>query len=231
MNAEHISRAQSLHKSAESPEASPEDLLVCALLDDELSDAEFTAWLSHAPDIGQAADRGQLYQVIGDALRGQAPGVGAAPSAFLAGVQARLREEAPVHSAATVPLALASARDVLQARAPAANDSLFRWQLVAGLASLAAVMAVSWSLLGAGAGGSGLGNAAPQLAISQPAQATPVAAVATSASVVVNTSQGVVIRDAGLEALMAEHRQHGGVSALQMPAGFLRNATYDPDAR
>ena len=25
---------------------------------------------------------------------------------------------------------------------------------------------------------------------------------------------------------MAEHRQHGGVSALQMPAGFLRNGLF-----
>jgi sigma-E factor negative regulatory protein RseA len=47
----------------------------------------------------------------------------------------------------------------------------------------------------------------------------------------VNTNQGVLIRDAELEALMAEHRQHGGVSVLQMPAGFLRNATYDTNAR
>jgi sigma-E factor negative regulatory protein RseA len=49
--------------------------------------------------------------------------------------------------------------------------------------------------------------------------------------VVVNTSQGVLIRDAQLEALMAEHRQFGGVSALQMPAGFLRNATHDANER
>jgi sigma-E factor negative regulatory protein RseA len=49
--------------------------------------------------------------------------------------------------------------------------------------------------------------------------------------VVVNTPQGAVIRDTQLEALMAEHRQHGGMSALQMPAGFLRNATYDATGR
>jgi sigma-E factor negative regulatory protein RseA len=50
-------------------------------------------------------------------------------------------------------------------------------------------------------------------------------------AVVVNTPQGAVIRDTQLEALMAEHRQHGGMSALQMPAGFLRNATYDATGR
>jgi sigma-E factor negative regulatory protein RseA len=62
-----------------------------------------------------------------------------------------------------------------------------------------------------------------------------VRSVATAASVAaplaINTRQGVLLRDAELEALMAEHRQHGGVSALQMPAGFLRNATFDSNAR
>ena len=47
----------------------------------------------------------------------------------------------------------------------------------------------------------------------------------------VDTRQGTVIRDAGLERLLAEHRQHGGMSALQNPTGFIRNATYDADAR
>jgi sigma-E factor negative regulatory protein RseA len=45
--------------------------------------------------------------------------------------------------------------------------------------------------------------------------------------VVVQTAQGQVLRDVRLEELLAEHRQYGGMSALQMPAGFLRNATYD----
>jgi sigma-E factor negative regulatory protein RseA len=40
-----------------------------------------------------------------------------------------------------------------------------------------------------------------------------------------------VIRDAQLEALLAEHRQHGGMSALQTPTGFIRNATYDAAGR
>jgi sigma-E factor negative regulatory protein RseA len=45
--------------------------------------------------------------------------------------------------------------------------------------------------------------------------------------VVVQTTQGQVLRDPRLEQLLAEHRQFGGMSALQAPAGFLRNATYD----
>ena len=48
---------------------------------------------------------------------------------------------------------------------------------------------------------------------------------------VVSTSQGTLIRDPALERQLAEHRQHGGVSAFQTSTGFIRNATYDADAR
>jgi sigma-E factor negative regulatory protein RseA len=41
----------------------------------------------------------------------------------------------------------------------------------------------------------------------------------------------VMLRDARLDALMAAHKQFGGTSALQMPAGFLRNATFDGSER
>ena len=54
---------------------------------------------------------------------------------------------------------------------------------------------------------------------------------AMPAAVVVNTSQGPVLRDPRLEQLLAEHRQYGGMSALQMPAGFLRDATHQADSQ
>jgi sigma-E factor negative regulatory protein RseA len=110
-----------------------------------------------------------------------------------------------------------------QVRAPAANDAVFRWKLLAGAASLAAVMAVSWSVLSGAPAGAG-GSAGPQLALMQPA---PEAAGNLPSAVLVSTPQGPVIRDARLEQLLAEHRQYGGMSALQMPAGFLRDATFD----
>lgn len=233
MNAEHISRAQRPHEPAAAAQVASEDTLVCALLDGELSEADLSVWLGRGPELHTAAARGQVYQLIGESLRGQAPLVSDTSSAFLLGVQARLRNEPSVRPPATAAIQPSSATQVTQVRAPAANDAVFRWKLVAGLASLAAVMAVSWTVLGSAPAGSGVGAGAPQLALSQPTQATPspAGAVAAAVPLVVNTRQGVLIRDAGLEALMAEHRQHGGVSALQMPAGFLRNATYDPDAR
>ncbi|HOF51200.1 MAG TPA: anti-anti-sigma factor, partial [Rhodoferax sp.] len=41
----------------------------------------------------------------------------------------------------------------------------------------------------------------------------------------------VMLRDPELDALMAAHQQLGGHSALQMPSGFLRNATFERPAR
>jgi sigma-E factor negative regulatory protein RseA len=244
MNVKHIPGVQpekaqaAANGSASAPDASLDDALICALFDGELSDAELGSWLSREPELSNAAAQGQLYQLIGDSLRGQWSALGAtSAAAFLTGVQGRLRSEQPAQRLPVASIQQTKTVEVLQVRAPAANDAVFRWKLVAGLASLAAVMAVSWSVLDTAPAGTGMESAAPQLALSLPAQpgATPsrvVAAVSPdTAPLAVNTREGVLIRDAALEALMAEHRQHGGVSALQMPAGFLRNATYDPEAR
>lgn len=192
-----------------------------ALVDGEIDAAELDALLLAYGEQTEARASWHSYLVIGDVLRGAAPVATAVPpQAFLAGIQTRLQAESVAQSR-PVPTSV-----VAHVRAPAANDAVFRWKLVAGAASLAAVMAVSWSVLSgapAGAGGSATG---PQLVLMQPA-AAPAAVDATPTAVLVNTEQGTVIRDARLEELLAEHRQYGGMSALQMPAGFLRDATYD----
>ena len=41
----------------------------------------------------------------------------------------------------------------------------------------------------------------------------------------------VMIRDPRLDEFLAAHRQLGGVSALQMPAGFVRAATVEAPGR
>ncbi|EWS64150.1 hypothetical protein Y695_02610 [Hydrogenophaga sp. T4] len=103
--------------------------------------------------------------------------------------------------------------------------------MAAGLASLAAVVAVSWSVMQGASAPGGTAVSAPQLAqVAPPTDpAKPVVADSDTGStnVAVSTGQGILIRDARLEQMLAEHRQYGGMSALQMPAGFLRNATYD----
>lgn len=190
-----------------------------ALVDGELDQIELEALLVRFGEESETRAAWQSYQVIGDVLRGSAPAASAlAPPDFLAGFRARLQAE-PLARPQPDP-AEVSARP----RAPAANDAVFRWKLLAGAASLAAVMAVSWSVLGGAPLGAG-GSAGPQLSLMQ--QPALVVADDATKAVVVSTPQGPVIRDARLEALLAAHRQYGGMSALQMPAGFLRDATYD----
>jgi sigma-E factor negative regulatory protein RseA len=44
-------------------------------------------------------------------------------------------------------------------------------------------------------------------------------------------AQQVMLRDPQLDAMLAAHRQAGGAPALQMSAGFLRNATFEGTSR
>lgn len=190
-----------------------------ALVDGEIDEAELDALLLAYDEQTDTRASWHSYQVIGDVLRGTPAASAVAPQVFVAGIQARLQAESRVQPQ---PEAFNVSGHV---RSAAANDAVFRWKLVAGVASLAAVMAVSWSVLsGAPTGAGGGTGAGAQLALMQPAA---VSVGSAPAAVVVNTPQGPVIRDARLEALLTEHRQYGAMSALQMPAGFLRDATYD----
>lgn len=107
----------------------------------------------------------------------------------------------------------------------AANDELFRWRGLAIAASIAVVGLVSWNHLALMTPASSTLqplHRTHQLANTQEAQ-PPL----TQNMVAVETTQGIVIRDTRLEGWMQTHRQHGGGSALQAPAGFLRAATLD----
>lgn len=202
-------------------------------MDGAIGDHEWDALWAEPRQDAKALETWHAYQVVGDALRGGLPLVTATPApSFLAGFQARFHQELsalPRMPAQEAPMGKA----VLDpSRATAANDASFRWKMVAMAASVAAVMAVSWSVLGAFSG-DGTPGAGPQIAVTEPRAEPSVVAVTEpepASPVIVRTGQGLLIRDARLEALLAEHRQYGGMSALQKPAGFLRNATYDaPD--
>jgi sigma-E factor negative regulatory protein RseA len=227
MNAEQHHNPLPVENAASSAHDPVWNPALSALVDDELGSSECDALLRSLG--ADALSNWHAYQVIGDVLRGQANPPGTRPAAdFLAAV--RIGLEGRDSEADTTPLTVleAAAPVAVQVRGDAANDAVFRWKLVAGFASLAAVMAVSWSVV-SDSGSSGADGA--QLASSAPAAVATAAAPAVSAPVAVNTGQGVVIRDAQLEALLAEHRQHGGMSALQMPSGFIRNATYESAGR
>lgn len=170
------------------------------------------------------------YHWLGDVLR---QGENAPPpvdTAFVAAVMQRVAHE-PLpqrvpeavlpHTTVTV-VALPVAAPSASAVPEAANDAVFRWKWVAGVATVAAVVSVAWQVVVAPGGG---------VAGSQLAQAP--AAVAPAHVVPVWTKHGFVLRDPQLEALLSANRKSGSTSALalQMPAEFLRSTTYDTPQR
>ena len=137
---------------------------------------------------------------------------------------------------------------------PAANASLFRWKMAAGFASVAAVAAVGWSvMLGSGelSGRQGTAElaqlnpgtvvattAATPAALYQASPAMrdveargdlPLGEQAQSSTVVAvqgPNAQTVMLRDSRLDELLAAHPQYSSAANLQMPASFLRNASF-----
>lgn len=191
--------------------------LVSALADGQLHGEAFARGVQAAATDPAGREAWQTYHLIGDVLRSGELARGSAPAAFLGRLQVRLREEQ------NAPLQLDPS--VSQTRPapgfpaePAANDGLFRWKLLAGVASLAAVAAVAWSVGGAARAPDG-----PAMAAAQPRSQPVVVQAATPGQ--------VMIRDPRLDEFLAAHRQFGGASALQTPAGFLRNATFEMPSR
>lgn len=174
------------------------------------------------------------YHAIGDALRAPQAAIDPAhDAAFVARFRQRLALELAVDSApvttpgapATVALPVPPAGRPLGAR-EAANDGLWRWKLVAGLASLSTAAVLAWAM---GLAGNTTRSDAT-LAQSQPPRVA-VASAQAQGPVWVNSPNGVVLRDPVLDEMLAAHHQLGGNSALQMPSGFLRNATFEGAAR
>ena len=193
--------------------------LLSALADDQLGETEFAAALDACGHDESALECWAAYHLIGDVLRSpaspRAPVAAGAELAFVSRLNQRLAQEplATAHKvpAGPVPAApLQTAAQPVHHRGPASNDGNFRWKLVAGVASLAAVSAIAW-------------NASGLLA---PAS-VPQMAQASSPQIVVTSPQGPVVRDARLEELLAAHRQFGTALALQESSGFLRNATFE----
>lgn len=190
--------------------------MISALADGQLRGEAFASAVELVATDPQARRTWHAYHLIGEVLRSAQPGAATAPDRFLAQLSQRLAQEQPYAIntiASDARPERAAARFDLEK--PAANDSSFRWKLVAGFASLAAVAAVGWTV----AGGLGARQEGAQLAST------------AAAPVVAGGEGGVMIRDARLDELLAAHRQFGGASALQMPAGFLRNATFEGNGR
>lgn len=195
--------------------------MVSALADGQLRGDVLDRGIQAVATDPQARLAWQNYHLIGDVLRSGELSIGTPPQAFLARFQVRLEHEqasllpeaqAPIVAADGLPAIAGGGRTV-----DAANDGSFRWKLVAGFASVAAITAVGWSAVGE------LTRVQqPQLASAAQPGMAPVGAQRSLA----------MIRDPRLDEMLAAHRQFGGgASALQTPAGFLRNATFEAPSR
>ena len=189
--------------------------MISALADGQLRGEAFAKAVEAAAADPDARQAWQAYHLIGDVLRTGQAGTLSSPQEFLDKLSQRLALEAPIR-----PVPAAPAPAVAVPVRPAANDGSFRWKMVAGFASVAAVAAVGWTVVT----GTGTGAQQPQLAGVAAPQGAAGATVAAG-------TQGVMIRDARLDEILEAHRQFGGASALQMPAGFLRNATFEGASR
>ena len=189
---------------------------VSALADGELRGEEFAQTLAACEHDPALLASWHDYHLIGDVLRSPDLLMTRTASPFLTRLQSRLTQEtvepvAPTDASLPTPATLPAPTQA------AANDSVFQWKMLTGVASMAAVAMMVWTLAVPTA------STGPQLA--QRSGSTD--------SVLVASPQGTIVRDARIDELLAAHKQVGGNSALQMPSGFLRNATFEtsPHAR
>ena len=198
----------------------PDDMeLVSALADGELAGDDFRRALAFLGSSDDAMNAWQAYHVAGDVLRCADMAVSAGGLAFAARVRARLdgaqfadalapRVAQPVVAALSLPARAAS------------NDPTTRWKALAGVACMVALASLAWHI-----GPDADSSAAAHLAVGPPSVA------ASSTATTATAETGVMVRDARLDELMAAHKQLGGSTALQAPSGFLRNATFEGQAR
>jgi sigma-E factor negative regulatory protein RseA len=185
--------------------------LVSALTDGQLQAEEFARtvdWLGRDED---ARLTWHAYHVVGDVLRSGETLTRTGDAVFMKRFTQALQQELPITSnelarGLVVGNEMPEPAGKLQnLQKKSSNDSNFRWQWLAGIASLAAVLSVGWQ--------------------------TSIIGLDHRETVQLSQGQPVMIRDPQLDALLAAHRQLGGGSALQVPAGFLRNATFEGVAR
>jgi sigma-E factor negative regulatory protein RseA len=193
---------------------------ISMLMDGELSAKDCAGALGDMVADPHSMDTWHVYQVVGDVLRSPELAPRQDEIAFWEKLELRLSQEPQrplVVPDADMPSALNGIPPVPSDNEKrVANAPVFRWKVLAGVACSALVAVV----------GGGLWN---QVDFDRGGAVATVKPVLLDVPVVVAAQSpvGTMLRDPHLDELMAAHRQLGGHSALQVPAGFLRNATYE----
>jgi len=221
--------------------------LVSLLADGELPAQDVGRAMAYLTNSGEAQQTWDSYHLIGEVMRSGQAGARAHDPEFVQKLRRKLVHEAIEFVAVdAIPISATGQEGI---KTSSANDGW--WRRVAGFASVALVGVLAWQgyvlLDGHGASvASQLAQVGGTAAVLRPAgpnvaMANVNAGPAASAALLAATPSGVakahgelqpvMLRDPRLDALLAAHRQFGGTSALQMPSGFLRNATFDEGQR
>jgi sigma-E factor negative regulatory protein RseA len=189
-----------------------------ALADGQLHGAAFAQQMAELDEDEPSIERWHSYHVVGEIMRSGAAGAAPLDQLFLQNLRLQLKQESTnLIALHAYPTSVAATND---AKKSSANEHY--WRLLAGFASLALVGVVAWQAL------STPGLSDNNVLVNAPIAAPVASVVAQSVMPAANASgPAVMLRDAQLDALLAAHRQFGGTSAFQTPAGFLRNATFE----
>ena len=211
-----------------------------ALMDGDAVGIERAQALSALLDDPAAQTQWHTYHVVGDVMRSADLAPNASGLAFLERLQVRLAAEPGLPIPSSAVDVASPAGDLAAVAKPAthsANAGAKRWGAVSGALAFGAcamVAVVLWSGA-AGTDADRFSKAASAAASSSAAVLTgslngastgqPGSAVNTA--VAASPEAQVMLRDPELDALLSAHRAMGGNSALQLPSGFLRNATFE----
>lgn len=167
----------------------------------------------------QTVQTWHIYQVVGDVMRSPELAPCRDDFAFLERLQKRLVQEPDGVRCDSDAAGLGDGGRIPGVPVPshhiASNAPVFRWKALASV-SFAALLGVVVSTLWMQSGQ----RNNPEFAAMNPSISLP-------SAVVSDVGTEPMLRDPQLDELMAAHRQLGGHSALQVPTGFLRNATYE----
>jgi sigma-E factor negative regulatory protein RseA len=217
---------------------------ISALVDGQLSEEEFSQALADLESSPESRAQWDTYHLLGEVMRSGHGQVQPHDAEFVS----RLLQKLPVNAIKEVAVSIENTRATVNnsLNSKSANDS--SWRLVAGFASVALIGVLTWQ----GMHWTGVSDpvAVQQLAQQGAPVSAPLASAVqlvgdesavhrkilvrkdgTSALAMTSDEPQVMIRDPHLDALLAAHRQYGGASALQMPSGFLRNATFEEGGR
>ncbi len=215
---------------------------VSALVDGQLQGDAFAQALADLESSSEARANWATYHLVGDVMRSGGRTVRAHDPDFVLRLRRKLANN-------TIELIAVPAEDIRavglkHSKSVSANE--VSWRRVAGVASIALAGVLAWQ--GLHWASSADPASAPQLAQQNAAPFVPAPASVARAgtnstpagsalirsdgsSALAMNAEPVMIRDPQLDALLAAHRRFGGASALQVPAGFVRNATFEEGLR